>query len=83
MRRRPIAHRLMSVIEQVFPRGRRRLFNSDGAKTDGKGLETRDHCALELFAPELIHESWSCSIVHSMPRDSSRRATLLVEHDIE
>ena len=25
------------------------------------GLETRDHCALELFAAELIHESGNCS----------------------
>lgn len=58
----------LSVIEQLFPVGKRRLFNSDGAKTDGKSLETQDHCALELFAHELIHGPWNCSIVNSLPR---------------
>ena len=48
-----------------------------------RSLETQDHGALELFAPELIHESRTCSIVHSLPLDSSRRKTLLVEHDVE
>lgn len=50
-------HLLMSVIEQLFLLGRRRLFNSDCGKVEGGGLETLDHCALELFAPELIQES--------------------------
>ena len=46
-----------------------------------KALETQDHRALELFAPELIHESRNCSNVHSLPPDSSRRETLLMQHD--
>jgi hypothetical protein len=52
-------------------------------KSTARPLETQDHCAVELFAPELIHESWNCSNVHSLPPDSSRRETLLVQHDIE
>ena len=37
-------------------------------KSMARPLETQDHCALELFAPELIHESRNCSNVHSLPR---------------
>jgi hypothetical protein len=74
---------LMSLIEQSPPLERRWLFNSDGAKNDGKSLETQDHCALELFAPELIHESKNCPIVHILRPDSSKRETLLVEDDVE
>jgi hypothetical protein len=46
----------MSLIEQMFPFRTRRLFNSDCEKVDGGGLETHGHCALDLFAPELIQE---------------------------
>jgi hypothetical protein len=47
------------------------FFNSDGGKTDGKHGETHDHCGVELFAPELIHESRNCPIVHILRPDSS------------
>jgi hypothetical protein len=39
-------------------------------KPMAKPLETQDHCALELFAPELIHESRNCSNVYSLPPDN-------------
>jgi hypothetical protein len=65
----------MSSIEHLFPLGRRRLFNSDCEKAEGRGLETQEHCAFELFAPELIHESRNCSIVHIPTTGSSRRKT--------
>ena len=45
-------------------------------------LETQDHCALELFAPELIHESRNCSNMHSLPRILPGE-TLLMQHDVE
>jgi hypothetical protein len=34
-------------------------------KSMAKPLETQDHCAFELFAPELIHESRNCSNVYT------------------
>jgi hypothetical protein len=37
-------------------------------KSMAKPLETQDHSALELFAPELIHESRRCSNLHTLPR---------------
>jgi hypothetical protein len=37
-------------------------------KSMARPLETQAHFALELFAPELIHESRNCSNVHSLPR---------------
>jgi hypothetical protein len=46
-------------------------------------LETQDHCALELFAPELIHESRDCSNVHSPPRILPEEKTLLMQRDVE
>jgi hypothetical protein len=48
-------------------------------KLMARPLETQDHCALELFAPELIHESRNCSNVYSPPPDSSRRETFLLQ----
>ena len=41
--------------------------NSACEKAVGKSLAARDHHALELFAPKLIHESRTCSIVHMLP----------------
>jgi hypothetical protein len=51
-------------------------------KSMAKPLETQDHCALELFAPELIHESRNCSNVHSRPRILPGER-LLMQHDVE
>jgi hypothetical protein len=51
-------------------------------KLGGKSLETPDHCAFELFAPKLIHESRNCSNVYSLPRILPA-GTLLVEHKVE
>jgi hypothetical protein len=73
----------MCVIEQLFPLEEDGFFNSDCEKVSGKSLETPDHCAFELFAPKLIHESRNCSNVHSLPPDSFRGETSLVEHDVE
>jgi hypothetical protein len=36
-------------------------------KPMARPLETQDHSPLELFAPELIHESRKCSNVHTLP----------------
>jgi hypothetical protein len=47
---------LMCVIETSSALGRRQFFNSACEKAGGKSLETQDHCALELFARELIHQ---------------------------
>jgi hypothetical protein len=46
-------------------------------------VKLADHCAIELFAPKLIHDSRNCSIVHTLVPDSSRGETLLVKHDVE
>ena len=73
----------MSQIEQSSPRETRELFNKDCEKLDSGGLETWDHCAIEQFAPEVIQEFWNCSIVHSLPSDSSSKAALLVKDDVE
>jgi hypothetical protein len=72
----------MFVIEQSSPVGGRSLFQPGLCKTDDKSLENQDPSALELFAPELIHDSRNCSNVHS-PVDSPKRETLLVEYDVE
>jgi hypothetical protein len=45
-------------------------------KSMARPLETQDHSPLELFAPELIHESRKCSNVHTLPPDFSRTETL-------
>ena len=39
------------------------------------GLETRDHCALELFAPELIHESGTVQICTEREKGEVLRQT--------
>jgi hypothetical protein len=44
------------------------FFNSICEKTDSEGLETDYYCALELFAPILIHECRNRSIVYTLPR---------------
>ena len=45
-------------------------------------FRSQDHYAPELFALELIHEFWRCSIVYSLPR-LARSEILLMEHDVE
>jgi hypothetical protein len=47
--------------------------NSTCEKAVGKSLAARDHHALELFAPKLIHESRTCSIVHMLPQISPEK----------
>lgn len=59
---------MMCLIEQSFPSRRRRVFNNGCGKTDGKSFRSQDHYAPELFALELIHEFWRCSIVYSLPQ---------------
>jgi hypothetical protein len=66
----------MCIIEQLFSLEGGCFFNSACAKTDGNTLETQDQYALELFAPELFHQSRNCSNVHSpevefVPRSQS------------
>jgi hypothetical protein len=51
-------------------------------KSMARPLETQDHCGLELFAHELIHESRNCSNMHSLPRILPGE-TLLMQHDVE
>ena len=63
----------MCLIEQLFPSRRKRVFNNGCGKTDGKSLKSQDQYAPELFALELIHESWNCSIVYSLPQLSDAK----------
>jgi hypothetical protein len=72
----------MFVIEQSSPLGRRQLFQQGLCKIDDNSLENQDPSALELFAPELIHDSRNCSNMDSLV-DSSKREMLLVKYDVE
>jgi hypothetical protein len=58
------------------------IFSTETVKKSmARPLETKAQCALELFAPELIHESRNCSNVHSLPRIP--REPLLLQQDVE
>ena len=47
---------------------KKKPYGSASKKARGKRLETQPECALELFAPKLIHESRNCSHLYSLPR---------------
>jgi len=73
----PFSHGLpgsMSARKEVL------FLNSACEKAVGKSLAARYHHALELFVPKLIHESRTCSIVHMLPPDFSKKETLPEEY---
>jgi len=47
------------------------FFNGARKKAGGNSLETQDHRAFELFAPELIHESRNCSKLYGSRESGS------------